>query len=262
VPFPGNWFGSVDELIPIHPESRSPVIELAPEAADPVDIAAVGASYIAADPVDVAAADASDFWEGDADALEEVSIPAEPQSAIALLRSPGAARRKTASGGLLGGVPEAPAGVEPAAGTRRLGQLFAVLAALVAAGVCVVLLATGALAGRADLSRPRHGAHHAVVTGKHAGPAVTITSPAVTVTTTVRSRPRHHHKAARTGTARTTSPATAVNHVASQSGAATTTPPPSTSKSSPPPSHVSATSTSSSSGSGCAAQSPDSGCLP
>jgi hypothetical protein len=249
VPFPGNWFGSVDELIPIHPEARAPVIELAPETFGPLN-------------GDVAAADASDFWEGDADALEEVSIPAEPQSAIALLRSPGAAKRKPASDRTTA-ESAASIGGQPVLATHRARRVVAVIAALALASVAV-LLATGVLSGRADPGRAEHRGHHAAAAGHHAAPAVTqtITSAAVTVTTKVRARPRHHHKVAQTGTARTTSGPTAANGSASQSSAVNT-PPSSSSKSTPAsPSHTSATSTSSSSGSGCAAQSPDSGCRP
>jgi hypothetical protein len=265
VPFPGNWFGSVDELIPIRPASRGPVIELAPDTG----LAREGTGPL---DVDVAAADASDFWEGDADALEEVSVPAEPQSAIALLRSPGAPKRKPASGHTRGAQSGSSTEADPVSENHRARGVIAALVALAAAAVCV-LLATGALSGRADPGKRLHTGHLATVAGHHAAPAVTQTiTSAVTVTTTVRTRP-HHPRAARTGIARragtagrtevthTTSGSTSLNGAASQTVPAST-PPPSISTATSTPSHSSATSTSSSSGSGCAAQSPDSGCRP
>lgn len=106
VPFPGNWFGSVDELVPVHPEPRPPAgqsepetptvkiapsipeaweprVRIVPPAADPPADAEPMADVEATADAEVTAhaevteaagltADASAFWAGEASPLQEV----------------------------------------------------------------------------------------------------------------------------------------------------------------------------------------------
>ncbi|HWD70492.1 MAG TPA: hypothetical protein VG293_09860 [Solirubrobacteraceae bacterium] len=279
VPFPGNWFGSVDELIPIHPGPRPSLAEVAAAPAESRPASA------AAEPTATAAADASDFWEGDAASLEEVSVPTESQASIALLRSPGAAKRKSVPPARSESVRDSDAGPDshaapsPEAGsqaarpadaegasarrawTGRLGLLL--LAAVVATG----LLIADVIPSQLGSDRARHPRDTAAVRANRTSGTVTPTvTLAVTVTTRIRDRTHRHHTPTGKGHESSGS-ATQASQGGSSRGARAsgTTPTTSDTKpatSEPPvvPSHSSVTSVSA--GSGCVSQSPDSGCMP
>lgn len=274
VPFPGNWFGSVDELVPLHPEPRTPGVEIAPPVVEPAA---------------ASAADASDFWEGDADALQEVSTAEEPQSSIALLRSPGAAKRRdrttragaTANSASSGDRDERTGVARPSATRTVWVRALAVLILASAAGG--VLLATHALTGvlgSGIARRPVQLAHRGAAGRRHTPPVVAPTvTTSVTVTTILRAR-KHRHRVAkagartRTGSERQKQPETTAagtSAAATESAAQTLSTEEAVSHTSAPPAAANHNSTvasnhdataSGTSGTGCAAQSPDSGCRP
>lgn len=156
VPFPGNWFGSVEDLVPVHPEQDSsepavPVVELRAEQVS----------------------DANAFWEGEAAPLQDVvSEPSGPGS------SPSSALPAESAGG-----------AEAAGGRRRLAlALTALLFALVATGAALVVQALPG--GSAQ------GARHAGLTaGRDNASAITQTvQSTVTVTTKARTTSSHTRK--------------------------------------------------------------------
>lgn len=276
VPFPGNWFGSVDELVPMRLEPRPSVVETAPPDVEPAA---------------ASAADASDFWEGDADALEEVSTAEPQQSSIALLRSPGAAKRRdraarataTASSGASG---DRDGAARPSTQRTVWARALAIVALVSSVGG--VLLATHALPGvlgSGIAHRPTQPAHRGTVGRRHTPRVVVPTvTTSVTVTTILRAR-KHRHPVAtaggrtrtgskgRTGsTGKQPSQTTAASTSAAATGSATQTgSTEATSHTSEPPAastHNSAavsnhdSTASGTTGTGCTAQSPDSGCRP
>lgn len=276
VPFPGNWFGSVDELVPVHPEPWPSVAEV---ARAPVQ------------PPAASAADAMDFWEGDAAALEEVSTATDPQSSIALLRSPGAAHRNDRRAGATVTIdPDSADGVDARSSGSRVPakrslwtRVVAVLMVTSAAGAVLLVThaLTGGLGSRAARNETGGGApgRGGAATGQHQPRIVTqtVTTP-VTVTTTLRTR-RHRHRASsprvhrRTEATSRKAPVTTVAGT-SVSGSGTSVPALSAGQATTPshdsstgPSHRATPSShrsagSAPTGSSCAAQSPDSGCLP
>jgi len=292
VPFPGNWFGSVDELVPVHSEPEPVAVHpdpdlgsVAPEPARMVpplaDLPGVfggpmkgpAVATPPAEPPAGSAADASDFWEGDAAALTEVPAATESPSSIALLRSPGAAKRKPPaevadesyrSGDSAGGVAtdrRAPRR------TRRAVVVAAALAVAAAAGALLLLMPH--LLPRAPGSGASHRHTSLAATAARNSPLVvtqtqTITSAAVTVTTRQRARHhRHHVPKARVGGTPSRS-ASSSGSVAHPSASDTVPAQGATTPTSPPvvvSNHSSGTG-SAASGTTCAAQSPDSGCLP
>jgi hypothetical protein len=277
VPFPGNWFGSVDELVPVHPE---PV----PIHAEPRDPPAAASSPLS-EPPSSSPADASDFWEGDAATLQELATETDSRSSIALLRSPAAARRKSASRTTAAGSPSSgesgTAAAAPLDAHKHRAPLAALAIVLLAAIVAGVLLAAHSFPGISGSGASRNPGRLAAVT-QHKARVVTqtITSP-VTVTTRARARtrPRAGKRSARKRTAGANargaaSRGTSSAHIgaSSTSDASSTGGEPSTGgesssaggsseDASPPvtPSHSSVST--GQSGSSCVV-SPDSGCLP
>jgi hypothetical protein len=262
VPFPGNWFGSVDELVPVHPEP----VPIHPEPLGPV----LEVSLPPSEPPSPSAADASDFWEGDAATLQEVSTSADSRSSIALLRSPAAARRKSASAS---GSPSSSeserVATAPLDFPKRRAPLTGLAVLLLAAVIAGVLLAAHSFPGISGSAASRHPGRLAGVTQHEArGVTQTITS-SVTVTTKAPARTRGHGGK---GSARKRTAGAKVRGAASgetssaQRGASSTSDASSTGgessdTASPPvtPSHSSVSA--GTSGSGCVV-SPDSGCLP
>ena len=242
VPFPGNWFGSVEELVPVHLEPRPSLNEEEPPPQEAPD----------------AAADASDFWEGDAAALEEISPPADLPSSIALLRSPEAAKRKPLP--RVEDEPDParkPVGADTAPTRRFGGRVFAVAVVALAIGLALI---TARLIPGQDGSHKSLAAHRGTThpgLSKAQGVTRTVTS---TIAVTTSARPKTQRRHSDRNTARKSS---------SSSGG---TPPPTSSSVSSGTSSVPATNRpaasnqastgSSGGGSGCATQSPDSGCLP
>jgi hypothetical protein len=255
VPFPGNWFGSVEDLIPVHPDPHSPVF-----AAPPAE-----------DPPAVSAADASDFWEGDAATLQEVSAPTESTSSIALLRSPGAPKRRSAAPA--SSEPEGAAGLEGAAGPEGAERESAppkrhLLSRGVVALACIalvggVLLLTHAVPGQRGSGLKRQSGHSDAAARQQTTHVVTQTVTArVTATSTVPVR-THRGESAKRSTQKPSSTATsAAWGGATDSHSRTSGLETSSNASSPPATPSHAPTSSGSSGTGCVAQSPDSGCRP
>lgn len=290
VPFPGNWFGSVDDLVPVHSEpepaavhperdlgqSRLETAHVVPPLADlpgvfggpmkrPV------APVPAAEPPAASAADASDFWEGDAAALTEVPAASESRSSIALLRSPGAAKRKpvTKAADEPYRSSDAAGGVGTAAGRGRRASrmhrpVVKAAALLVAAAGVLLLVVPHLLPGARGSGASRHRASATATTQPKSVAVVTetFTSPAVTVTTGQRARRHRHHapKSRAGGRPPSASSSRSAAHTSASDGG------PAHGDTAPPASAVVAShgsaSSSGSSGTSCAAQSPDSGCLP
>lgn len=277
VPFPGNWFGSIDELVPVHPEPRASVVEVSSPVGEPAA---------------ASAADASDFWEGDADALEEVSTAEEPQSSIALLRSPGAAKRRERAARATATVSLGSSGDHDGAArssAQRAVRARALAVVACASAVVGVLLATHAVAGvlgSGIAHRPTQPTHRGTVGRRHT-PSVTVPTVTTSVTVTTILRPRtHRHPVAKAGvrmrtgsksrtgsTSKKPAQTTAVSTSAAATGSATptgSTEQAASHTSSPPAvsTHNSTvvsnhdTTASGTTGAGCAAQSPDSGCRP
>jgi hypothetical protein len=214
VPFPGHWFGSVEDLIPLHPEDTGPSVDGSPPPADartaPAEAApppaAPGPPPTAGDAPPATgsgpastAADASDFWEGDAAALGELAVPEELRVSIPLLRSPGAAQRRRPVTPLAaaaetvgtGAVRASSSSTDPGSGRLRRIMWAGPALALIAGGV---MLAQSFSSG--SPSHPlRQGATAAV--SRPAPEVVTETYPvAVTVTTEAPAR-RPHRRSAR-----------------------------------------------------------------
>lgn len=281
VPFPGNWFGSVDDLVPVHPAPR---------------VATERRAAGAGEPSAAAAADATDFWEGEADALEEPSPAAEPQSSITLLRSGRVARRTDRSAGdpaaVNAGATSDGDALDDAARPRieRARWMRALAATAFASAAAGALLATHALSGVLGSGVTRHQAHTAAASRQQTARVITrtVTNP-VTVTTTVATPERRHrpakarvHKGSRPQ--RQGTPDKTVGSVTSPATAGSETPTVSAPSRSASVSAGDATSHASESvpaskhepqgsehhssvasgvaGSGCAAISPDSGCRP
>ncbi len=252
VPFPGNWFGSVEELIPVHPE---PVPPLGPES--PATVLEPASPELEADPS--SAADASDFWEGDAAALEEVAAPSQARSSIALLRSPGVARRKQPVDSGPARVSVASADTQRLRGRRPAWRLTFV-ATLTAAVAGTVVLAMNAGMSTGTTRRP---GDTAAVTRRHTAEVVTqtITAPVTTVTTTVTTQTHRHgstepHPHQASGSATKAGATDAGAESGSTSTGATSV------NNSAPPAVLTPGSADPVSDSGCAATSPDSGCRP
>jgi hypothetical protein len=284
VPFPGNWFGSVDELVPVHPEP----VPIHPEPV-PIHLEPRGPAVEVSSPVSESpspsAADASDFWEGDAATLQEVGTETDSSSSIALLRSPAAARRKSAPRGTASGSSSSreseSAAVAPLESLKRPAPLTALAMVLLAAVVAGVLLAVHSFPGISGSGASRHAGRLAAVT-QHKTRVVTQTlTSTVTLTTRPQARNRRHggKRSARKRTAGANARGAASGGTSSaQTGASSTSDASSTGaesstggessnagdssdNASPPvtPSHSSVST--GSSGSGCVV-SPDSGCLP
>lgn len=269
VPFPGNWFGAVEDLVPIHPEPVPAAPESVPLRAEP----ARPVVEVASPPVEsssTSAADASDFWEGDAATLQQVPAVADSLSSIGLLRSPAAPSRKPsarsgAADPLASGQPEGRAAA-PSAGSRRRGvwrpAFVALLGAVVIGGAVLAmnLVSDGATSGTV-----RHPGGTATV-AEHRPPAATDTiTSTVTVTTKAKPRRRRHHVNRVAGTKTTTvevnDPSAGAGDSADSSSGAPPTGTVSSGSTAPAPSSGTASGGSSGAGSGCV-QSPDSGCLP
>jgi hypothetical protein len=250
VPFPGNWFGSVEDLVPVHPEPHSPVFAAPPAEDLPV----------------VSAADASDFWEGDAATLQEVSAPTESTSSIELLRSPGASKRRSSASAQASSEPDAEpesaAGPQGAPAKRHLWRR-GVLALACIALVGGVLLLTQAVPGRRGSGLTRRPGHSEAAARQQTTHVVTqtVTAP-LTATSTVPVR-THRGQSAKRSTQKPSSTATSA-----ASGAATGSHgrigglETSSNTSSPPAAPSHAATSSGSAATGCVAQSPDSGCRP
>ena len=263
VPFPGNWFGSVDELVPVHPEPPASVVEIATPVRE-----APAAS----------AADASDFWEGEADAFGEVPTAADPQSSIALLRSPNAAKRgNSVPGGVATPDSHTQSGRDEQSAsaprsTNRTVRVRALAAAALVAAVAGVVLATHALTAVRDPKVDRGPQHLGTVNGRNAARVVTQTVTTPVTVTTARPARKHRHRAAkppvrrkRTGSAGRTIPkTTATSSSTAVSGSVAPAAPSDTATSDTSGSAAvsNQNSTAGGSGAGCAALSPDSGCRP
>ena len=263
VPFPGNWFGSVEDLVPVHPEPHSPVF-VGPPADDP--------------PV-VSAADASDFWEGDAATLQEVSAPTESTSSIALLRSPGAPKRRSSapvrgssepegfagpegSAGLAGAA--GPEGAEPESAPPNRHALTRGLVALACiALVGGVLLLAQVVPGQRGSGLTRRPGHRDAAARQQTTDVVTqtVTAP-VTSTSTVRVRTHRGQSAKRSTQKPSSTETSAASGGATGSSGRISGLQISSNTSSPPAAPSHAPPSSGSSGTGCVAQSPDSGCRP
>jgi hypothetical protein len=181
VPFPGSWFGSVEDLVPVHPGPLDSTGELA---------AAAGESNVAS------AADASDFWEGDADALEDLSPVPEPQSSLTLLRSDRAGHRghRSASASTVdtgpGGDRDAPDGAVRRFTERAAWMRVPAVAALLSAAG-IALLATTALSGVLGARASRPAAHTTAVSRQPTARVVTRPVPNPTTATAPRRERRH-----------------------------------------------------------------------
>lgn len=178
VPFPGNWFGSIDELVPIHPEPAAPrLTAVAPVATPPPD----------------STPDASAFWDGEAAPLQEVlAVPAHLQSAEAA------------------GPPLEEASVQQEGEPRHRRRLRAPALAtivLTAAAAAALVVVQALPSGRGALATHDHGLTAAA--GDRPNSKVvtqTVTSPAITVTTKPRAHTGRHGP--RSGTRRTKRSAT------------------------------------------------------
>jgi hypothetical protein len=267
VAFPGNWFGSVDDLVPVHPEPLVPVhpepVLLHPESRDPV----VEIASPPADAPDQSAADASDFWEGDAATLREVSAAEDSRASIALLRSPAAASRKSSSRLTASGTPSSgesePAAAEPTDFHKRRVPLPALVTVLLAAVVGGALLAVHSIPGVLNSAAARHPGRLAAAT-QHKPRRVTQTiTSRVTVTTTAPPRTRRHGTKGiagrRTGGAKARGAASGGR--SSDQGGASSNGEASSNNASPPVTASHSSATTPSTGSGCVV-SPDSGCMP
>jgi hypothetical protein len=252
VPFPGNWFGSIDELVPIHSETGARQLT-------PIGDGAAPPPESTAEPTP----DASAFWEGEAAPLQRVvAAPTDPASPLVdadLIPEP-----ETAETG------DAP---QPRRRVRAPALAVLVLAAAAAGVLLVVHVIPVGPGSRAARDRGLTAAASA----RHAKQVVTqtVTSPVRTVTTTILARTHRH--GARAGTDRTKPTGTLGS--ASKTARGTSTVPGSpapqqpsatdlatpheTSSSSSGSSEATTNRSSGHSGSRCAgAVSPDSGCLP
>lgn len=280
VPFPGNWFGAIEDLVPIHPEP----VPLRPERARAsVETAPPPAVELTppVEPAATSAADASDFWEGDAATLQEVPADTDRASSIALLRSPAATSRRSWVGKPADDADQVQSGDEPeteSGGPSRQSSgrgvpVRAIAALLVTAVIGAGVVVMQLIPGSAKLGAPRHPGRLAAAT-EHRPRVVTatITSPVVTVTTRATPRTRHHRAARGSAKTQGTETGSAVNAATSNeaggAGGSTTSnteaaspAEPSSHPTTPPPSSAHPSAGSAGSGSGCV-QSPDSGCLP
>jgi hypothetical protein len=247
VPFPGNWFGSVDELVPIHSEADAPQLTTFAKAAAPPPESS-------AEPTP----DASAFWDGEAAPLQRVvAAPTDLPSPLVdadMLPEPGAAQTGDAP--------------------QRRGRVRAPALAVLAAAAAGVLLVVHVIpVGPGSRTARDHGLT-AAASGRHDKQVATqtVTSPVTTVTTTTAARTHHHGSRAgtdRTKPARTLGSASKPAHgTSSAHGSPAAQQPPATDLA---PTHETSSSNSGSSqanrsaghpGSCAGAVSPDSGCLP
>jgi hypothetical protein len=265
VPFPGNWFGAVEDLVPIYPDPVPIRPNPVPPEPVPREVEPVHSVVGVVPQPNTPPADASDFWEGDAATLQELADTTDAPSSIALLRSPAAASRKSSrrvdadaaaqSGERDDGEVGSP---EKAGGRRRralaIGGLLA--AAVIGGGV----LALNLLPGAAKSGAVRHPGALGAASARRPQ-AITDTITASVTVTTKAPRRTHRHHAIRTAGTKTT--AAEVSKPTADSGADTASPTSEVSPASttPPAGSSSGSGGSAASGSGCV-QSPDSGCLP
>lgn len=230
VPFPREWYGSPDELVPI---------DLGPPEADTADAAGSDTTQAAA------------FWEGGAGIDHELADPPN-----ARLRDPATSRSAVRTEPARTSDRPSPPKPRSRRSSRRPLAVVALLAVVLAGGVAVLVSGPGTRNGTDPGARTRR---------QDASRAVTkaVTTP-VTVTAKV---PAHGARGKRTSTRthagrpsgdRAQSGTAAVRQPAATTQPASETNSPPSSQTSPP-----ATTGGSlhSSGTGCA-QSPDSGCLP
>jgi hypothetical protein len=230
VPFPREWYGSPDELVPI---------DLGPPKADGTDAANSDTTEAAA------------FWEGGAGTDHELADPPDTRQ-----HDP-----STSSSGVQAEPPRAnDRSTPPTPPTRRFSirplAVAALLAVLLAGAAAVLVSGLGTVGGTDPGARARrHDAARAVTK--------TVTTP-VTVTTKVPARGTRGRRpstgahagrlsgdGAQAGTAAAQQPATTTQPTSEQGAAPS-------SETSPP---AKTSGGSHSAGTGCA-ESPDSGCLP
>ncbi len=229
VPFPREWYGSPDELVPI---------DLGPPEADAADVAGSDATQATA------------FWEGGAGTDHELADPPN-----ARLRDPATSRSAARTEPARASDRPSPAKPRSRRSSRRPLAVVALLAVVLAGGAAVLVSGLGMQNGTDPGARARR---------QDASRAVTknVTTP-VTVTAKV---PDHGARGKRTSTrthagrpsgGKAQSGTTAVRQPAATQPASEQDSVPS-SETSPP---AKTGGSSHSSGTGCA-QSPDSGCLP
>ncbi|MDE3132351.1 MAG: hypothetical protein KGL16_14465 [Acidobacteriota bacterium] len=296
VPFPGNWFGSVDDLVPVHPEPESPALRAGSSVSVAPSIPQAWAPRVAAlppipEPPAGAAADASAFWAGEAFASDSPAITGPDSAGITGPEVPGVTAPD--SPGVLADEEGEPSDTEVALAIeseeaapshrRRWAPLLAATLAMAAGGA---LLVERVLPAATTPTARHHGgvARHGQDTPR--GLTQTVTSP-VTVTTTVEARGHRRRSPAASRyklAGRGASSATAelaADHRA-DTAAAQQTPVSgqrsssaqrasnsgpragggTSAASSTPPATTNRTSGTARPTSGCSTQSPDSGCLP
>ena len=235
VPFPGSWFGSVDDLVPIHPEPEpASVTEADPGAA------AIG----------VELPDASAFW-------------GETSQVVPVSTGPGPSSDSAASSSIFATDHAARAG-------RRRGPLVmlaGVLVALLAAGVLVAVQALPK--GRSIGERHPGPGHATALKQRQEANVVTQTRTvvsSVTVTrraSTARHRSRHRVRHSRRTGSGVTTVATLTPVTAPVASTPSATPPTSSADSASSAAGDAAKhSHASTPTSDCGLQSPDSGCAP
>lgn len=215
VPFPRNWYGSVDELVPIHPaperaagseaprgpEASTGTAGGAPRAVAPAPVAPrpvtpsasrrVASQPAAAPPATVApvhVSDASAFWDGETTTVQE-AVSSGPIVDV----SYGPVVDASVADGT------GPDSADPRAWRPRLRR-----SRILAGGVVLVALAVGGALLVADVVSSGRSAHTGgtLADGGHGTAVVdqTVSEP-VTVATTQSARTTdHHHARARAGT--------------------------------------------------------------